>query len=390
MNPKKQKEKDRRRARKLADEAWEAVNEGNLDLGEKIIRRAVAAQEDNPVLWNDQGIVLTLKKKEAAAAEAFRAAMSLSPTFAEPYARLAALRFRQGFAKEAVSLQAQAVENAPHNCQYAEQLQAYRSAVGLESVPSTKSPVHIQESTQDSERAALSMNEIDWNPIEAQLTRYGAASIPKLLDPDVCSELRAMFDADSLFSKTVVMDRPDYGRGTYRYFHAPIPGVVDQLRRLLFPHAARIANEWNRLLGKSDRYPESWEDFRTVCAAAGQTCSTPILLKYSAGGFNALHRDLRGEVFFPIQLAVVLSPMANDDSASEGFRGGKFLFCDIPQSRKGRCEIVAGLGDAILFCTRDRLVSVGGAYGLQPVKHGVTTIGSGERFVLGVPFHEYR
>src|SRR5690242_19603424 len=112
MNPKKQKEKDRRRARKLADEAWEAVNEGNLDLGEKIIRRAVAAQEDNPVLWNDQGMILVLKKKEAEAAEAFRAAMSLSPTFAEPYVRLAVLRFRQGFAKEAVSLQTQAVENA--------------------------------------------------------------------------------------------------------------------------------------------------------------------------------------------------------------------------------------------------------------------------------------
>ena len=60
MNPKKQKEKDRRRARKLADEAWEAAQAGNLDLAEKIIRRAVNAQEDNPVLWNDQGRLLAL------------------------------------------------------------------------------------------------------------------------------------------------------------------------------------------------------------------------------------------------------------------------------------------------------------------------------------------
>ena len=46
MNPKKQKEKDRRRARKLAEEAWEAANEGNFDLAEKIIRRAVGLGVD--------------------------------------------------------------------------------------------------------------------------------------------------------------------------------------------------------------------------------------------------------------------------------------------------------------------------------------------------------
>src|SRR5436309_13958364 len=83
MNPKKQKEKDRRRARKLAEQAWEAVHEGNLDLAEKIIRRAVIAQEDNPVLWNDQGVILGLRQKEAEADEAFRTALSLAPTLAE-------------------------------------------------------------------------------------------------------------------------------------------------------------------------------------------------------------------------------------------------------------------------------------------------------------------
>src|SRR5687767_8717577 len=84
MNPKKQKEKDRRRARKLADQAWEAANDNNLDLAEKIIRRAVAAQEDNPVLWNDQGVLLGLRHKNVEAAASFRTALSLAPTYAEP------------------------------------------------------------------------------------------------------------------------------------------------------------------------------------------------------------------------------------------------------------------------------------------------------------------
>jgi hypothetical protein len=43
-----------------------------------------------------------------------------------------------------------------------------------------------------------------------------------------------------------------------------------------------------------------------------------------------------------------------------------------------------------LFCTRDRLVRIGGAYGLQPVKHGIAPLTAGSRTVLGMPFHEYR
>jgi Flp pilus assembly protein TadD len=113
MNPKKQKVKDRRRARKLADEAWEAADAGNLDLAEKIIRRATAAQPDNPVLWNDQGLLLVQRHKEAEAEDAFRTALRLAPTFAEAYAQLAALRARHDFMEQAVALQAQAVAHAP-------------------------------------------------------------------------------------------------------------------------------------------------------------------------------------------------------------------------------------------------------------------------------------
>lgn len=130
MNPKKQKTKDRRRARKLADQAWEAANEGNFDLAEKIIRRAVAAQEDNPVLWNDQGVLLRFRQKEVEAAHSFRAALSLAPTYAEPYANLAALSIRQGFTRDAVALQTQAVQYAPQNQGYREQLQAYQAIAG--------------------------------------------------------------------------------------------------------------------------------------------------------------------------------------------------------------------------------------------------------------------
>jgi hypothetical protein len=390
MNPKKQKEKDRRRARKLAAEAWEAADAGNLDLAEKIIRRAVAAQEDNPVLWNDQGMLLAMRQRDLEAADAFRAAIFLAPTYAEPFANLAALRLRQGSVRDAVALQTQAVAHAPANIGYRERLDAYRALAGETMAPVETAPTPLPAPTvcpksEWPQRLAA----LDWQDLGARLTHNGCVTSAGLMDADACALLRGLFGDDGRFAKTVVMDEPDFGQGTYRYFAAPLPGAVDALRRAMYEHVARIANNWQELLGETERFPLSWEEFREECARAGQTTPTPILLRYGPGGCNALHRDLRGSVFFPIQLAVVLSPRS--DQQPGGFSGGAFLFCDAPAGHKGRRqEFAAGLGDAILFCTRDRLVKVGGAYGLQPVKHGVTTIDAGERFVLGVPFHEYR
>jgi hypothetical protein len=397
VNPKKQKQKDRRRARKLAEEAWDAVNGGNLDLGEKIIRRAVAAQEDNPVLWNDRGVILALRGKEAEAADAFRAAVSLAPAFAEPYARLAALRVRQGFTAEAVSLQALAVQHAPQNAAFAEQLAAYRALAESERVPLTPLAPEppAPEPQPDAEQLAAwraKLEAYDWAELGERLTRDGVAVLDRLVDAATCEALRGLFDRDELFAKTVAMDRTEFGLGTYRYFRAPIPAVVDQLRRATYPHAARVANDWQRLLGEPERFPPEWDAFRDECRRAGQATPTPILLKYGPGGFNALHRDLRGGVYFPVQMAVVLSERAPDGAeAGAGFRGGEFLLCDVPERKKSRRrEVAAALGDTVLFCTRDRLVRVGGVYGLQPVKHGAARVTAGTRFVLGVPFHEYR
>src|SRR5437868_5122214 len=125
MTAKKQKEKERRRARKLADEAWQAVEAGNLDLAEKLIRRAVSTQVDNARLWNDEGLILLLRGNDSEADRAFRYAIRLARDFAEPYHQLAAIRVKQDRLDDAVALQADAVRLAPQNAQYAQQLEAY-------------------------------------------------------------------------------------------------------------------------------------------------------------------------------------------------------------------------------------------------------------------------
>lgn len=401
MNPKKSKEKERRRARKLADQAWEAAHEHNLDLAEKLIRRAVATQSENPVLWNDQGALLCLRSKDSEAEEAFRTAISLAPTYAEPYAHLGTLRARHGYLRDAVRLLEKAVQHAPQTAQYMERLDAYRALFACQNEASeqplpVQTPVVATSQTSPPPHAEREVPRkvaaLDWADLGDRLTQNGYVLIPALADAGACAKLCRMFDDDVLFAKTVVMDRDHFGQGVYRYFRAPMPALVDELRHVVYPHVARIANDWQHLLDEAERFPEDWEGFRLRCQEAGQTTPTPILLKYGPGGFNALHRDLRGSVFFPIQMAVVLSPRADaSDPTAPGFRGGEFLFSDVPESKKSRRRtIAAGLGDTVLFCTRDRLVRIGGVYGLQPVKHGVNRITEGTRLVLGVPFHEYR
>src|SRR5262249_7469725 len=293
-----------------------------------------------------------------------------------------------------------AVKHAPQHAGYAERLEAYRAIAGETNAPPTAPANEAPTTTSVPTLAAHTTStivdwskrlaDLDWDELSDRLTRAGCVLINGLVDGATCAQLRILFEHDAHFAKTVVMDRADFGQGTYRYFRAPIPDAVTQLRQAVYPHVAVVANAWQRLLGESERFALEWKAFESECHRAGQTTPTPILLKYGPGGFNALHRDLRGTVFFPIQMAVVLSARWSEPDA-HGFRGGEFLFCDVPEGKKARQRtIAAGLGDAVLFCTRDRLVPVGGAYGLQPVKHGVTRITAGERFVLGVPFHEYR
>jgi hypothetical protein len=319
------------------------------------------------------------------------------------YAQLAEIRLRQGLIREAVALQQQAVAHAPQSAAFHDSLTAYQAMAGRPDV--SEQPKEETEVVQASFRCpieqlrrqeypemAASVDGLDWSLLENALTAQGCCPIPELLSAETCQRLRQMFHDDGLFDKTVVMNKDRFGEGTYRYFSAPIPNLVDAIRRIVYPHVARVANHWQRLLGEDEFFPTVWEGFRHRCTEFGQTTPTPLLLRYEAGGFNDLHRDIRGEVFFPIQMAIVLSAKVDSTIGNEdGFQGGDFLFCDDPVRKKSdRRAIPAGLGDVVLFCTRARLVPIAGVYGWQPVKHGVDRIEAGTRYVLGVPFHEYQ
>ncbi|HVC95634.1 MAG TPA: 2OG-Fe(II) oxygenase [Pirellulales bacterium] len=401
MNAKKQRDKNRRRAGKLAQQAWDAADDGNFDLSVKMIRRAVELNPANPVLWNDQGDLLLQLNDDDQAAASFQAAIHAAPDFAEAYASLAAIRARQGKAEQAVALQREAVRHAPTSDRLQNALAAYEAllAGGCGSDTRPFSETHPQMEEGGSEHApseglsdlATRIEGLNWPKLDDSLTRRGVAHVPDLLCAEQCEMLRAMFDDDRLFAKTVTMNKNQFGKGVYRYFAAPIPKFVDAIRRRVYAHVAEIANRWQLLLRSEERYPPTWSGFRSRCAEAGQTAPSPLLLRYEAGGFNAPHQDIRGDVFFPLQLVVVLSPRASSGTNDPNeFTGGEILFCDQPERKPSdRCLTPAGLGDAVIFCTRARLVRVGDVYGLKPVKHGLDRIQSGIRYAIGIPFHDF-
>jgi uncharacterized protein len=229
--------------------------------------------------------------------------------------------------------------------------------------------------------AVARLSELDWPALGDELDRWGFAVTPPLLDEGQCRELSELFEVDDAFRSTVVMSRHAFGEGTYRYFADPLPAVVQRLRVELYEPLAKIANEWAAQLG-TGAFPDTLDGLIEVCAAAGQQRPTPLLLRYWAGGYNCLHQDLYGEVAFPLQVTVMLSV------PDEDFTGGENVLVEQRPRAQSRPVVARlGRGEALLFPTRDRPVP--GKRGPKRVamRHGVSTVHSGERTTLGIIFH---
>jgi hypothetical protein len=242
-----------------------------------------------------------------------------------------------------------------------------------------------------------SIDELDWAAAEASLDAQGFARLPAILGPDECESLAALYSNDALFRSRIDMARFRFGVGEYKYFAAPLPPVVQMLREGLYARLAPIANSWIARLKPSryengdtpkpsrSEYPGTLDGFLRSCHAAGQTRPTPLLLSYTAGGYNCLHQDIYGDLAFPLQVVFVLSRAGVD------YTGGEFLLVEQrPRAQSRGHAIAVEQGAAVVFATRERPVA--GARGSYRVvmRHGVSTITSGHRMSLGIIFHDAR
>jgi len=223
---------------------------------------------------------------------------------------------------------------------------------------------------------------LDWTAVARALDERGYATTPPLLTAGECEGLTALFDDQRRFRSCVDMARFRFGVGEYRYFARPLPPVVAALRAHVYPYLAPLANRWMEQLRLADRYPPTLAALAAVCAARGQTRPTPLLLRYTAGGYNCLHQDLYGLVAFPLQLTCVLSP-------ARDYTGGEILLVEQRPRAQSRGEaIVLGRGEAVIFPTRWRPLAGAHGFSRATVRHGVSRLRSGERLSLGVIFHD--
>ncbi len=219
--------------------------------------------------------------------------------------------------------------------------------------------------------------------IARQIDALGHARIPGLLGPAECGGLAGLWPRDELFRSRVEMARHRFGEGAYKYFAYPLPPLVAKLRDALYPALAEVANGMAETLGRAERYPARLDDWLAVCHAAGQTRPTPLLLRYEAGGWNALHRDLYGPLVFPLQATIQLSRPGED------FEGGEFLLVEQrPRQQSMGTAVALGQGEMIVFPVFDRPVAgARGPYRAQ-LRHGVSRVSRGERCTLGLIFHD--
>jgi hypothetical protein len=226
------------------------------------------------------------------------------------------------------------------------------------------------------------ISSLDWDLLQQLLDTQGFAKLPSLLDTEQCQELINTYEDNSNFRSIIDMKRYRFGEGEYKYYQDPLPPLLEQIRSEFYPELAKTANRWLEQLGKDPIYPPSLIEFLEHCHAQGQVRSTPLMLKYEPGGYNCLHQDLYGDVFFPIQVLFVLNQRGKDYSGGESI-----LVEQRPRAQSRGHVITLEQGEGLIFTTNYRPVLGTRGYYRTTMRHGVSTVTTGTRYGLGVIFH---
>ena len=230
--------------------------------------------------------------------------------------------------------------------------------------------------------AGQRIQDIDWSAVAGRLDELGYAVTQPQLTQQECNQLIRLYADRNVFRSRIVMQRHNFGSGEYQYFADPMPSLVLELREHFYKPLAKIANRWAERLNQTGLFPPTLAEFLEHCRGKQQTLPTPLMLRYEKGDYNCLHQDLYGEIAFPLQAACVLSREGKD------YTGGEFLLTEQRPRMQTRGEAVTiEQGAFIIFPNRWRPVAGRrGDYRVN-MRHGVSRLKSGERYCVGLIFH---
>lgn len=102
---------------------------------------------------------------------------------------------------------------------------------------------------------------LDWDSIRESLDENGYAKLPPMLESSQCEELIGGYGEERLYRSTINMARYRFGLGEYKYYRAPLPDVIQEMREAFYPPLADIANSWLKRLNQEALYPDSLTGF---------------------------------------------------------------------------------------------------------------------------------
>ena len=227
------------------------------------------------------------------------------------------------------------------------------------------------------------IDHLDWTAITHALDQRGYVLLPNLLDATHCDDLIQLYDQPHHFRKTIEMARYRFGQGEYKYFDYPLPTSIQYMRESIYPHLVPLANQWRRALKLTESFPPSLHELLQLCKQYHQTKPTPLLLKYGKGGYNTLHQDLYGSIYFPLQAVLFLSSPRTD------YNGGEFVMTEQRPRAQSKAAVIHGnKGDMLIFTTSFRPVKGKQTYYRVAMRHGVSEVLEGKRHTLGIIFHD--
>jgi hypothetical protein len=227
------------------------------------------------------------------------------------------------------------------------------------------------------------MKEINWRTVAGSLNENGYSVIRNVLPQNECQQMIDQYGDNSRYRSIINMERYRFGRGEYKYFSYPLPLAVQAIREFFYTPLADVANEWMNKLNINIQFPREHEKLIQQCNHHDQSRPTPLILRYEPGGFNTLHQDLYGDIFFPFQVVFVLTQTGHDH------QGGEFVLTEqIPRAQSKATVLQPNCGDAVIFTTNFRPVNGSKGYYRAKMKHGVSEVIAGVRYSLGVIFHD--